>query len=40
MTDLTDTQASVVMGTTEKMIDIWGRLNAEKKAALLKRFGT
>jgi hypothetical protein len=22
------------------MIDIWGRLNAEKKAALLKRFGT
>lgn len=40
MTDLTDTQASVVMGTTEKMIDIWSRLNAEKKAALLKRFGT
>ncbi|MEB0026432.1 hypothetical protein QN375_11710 [Pseudomonas sp. MH9.2] len=40
MTDLTDTHASVVMGITEKMIDIWSRLNAEKKAALLKRFGT
>lgn len=40
MTDLTDTQASVVMDTTEKMIDIWIRLSPEKQAALLKRFGT
>jgi len=40
MTDLIDTQANVVMGTTEKMVDIWLRLSPEKQAALLKRFGT
>ena len=40
MTDLSDTQASVVMSTTEKMIEIWDRLNPEKQATMLKRFGT
>ncbi|MGZ7459768.1 hypothetical protein ACXPVS_24320 [Pseudomonas sp. Ma2-10] len=33
-------QASVLIGTTEKMIDIWNRLPPEKQAALLARFGT
>nr|WP_222933557.1 hypothetical protein [Pseudomonas fragi] len=35
-----DTQASVLIGTAEKMIDLWERLSPEKQAALLKRFGT
>jgi hypothetical protein len=33
-------QASVLIGTTEKMIDIWNRLSPEKRAALLARFGS
>ena len=41
MTDIfSDTQASVLIGTAEKMIDLWERLNPEKQALLLKRFGT
>ncbi|MDR9751970.1 hypothetical protein RG836_10970 [Pseudomonas sp. SZMC_28357] len=38
--DFSETQANVLIGTTEKMIDIWNRLSAEKQAALLARFGT
>ena len=33
-------QASVLIGTAEKMIEIWSRLSAEKQAALLARFGS
>ncbi|WP_434656259.1 hypothetical protein J3P96_07015 [Pseudomonas sp. R3-56] len=33
-------QASVLIDTTEKMVDIWTRLSPEKQAALLARFGT
>ncbi|MBV7511342.1 MULTISPECIES: hypothetical protein [unclassified Pseudomonas] len=33
-------QASVLIGTTEKMIEIWNRLPPEKRAALLARFGS
>ena len=33
-------QASVLIGTAEKMIEIWNRLSPEKQAALLTRFGT
>ena len=33
-------QASVLIGTAEKMIEIWNRLTPEKQAALLARFGT
>ncbi|CDF92933.1 MULTISPECIES: hypothetical protein [unclassified Pseudomonas] len=33
-------QASVLIGTTEKMVEIWMRLSPEKQAALLARFGT
>ncbi|WP_238596152.1 MULTISPECIES: hypothetical protein [unclassified Pseudomonas] len=41
MTDsFSDTQASVLLGTAEKMIDVWNRLSPEKQAALLARFGT
>ncbi|ROL81891.1 hypothetical protein BLX41_04280 [Pseudomonas protegens] len=41
MTDsFSETQASVLMGTAEKMIEVWNRLSAEKQAALLARFGT
>lgn len=41
MTDtFSETQASVLIGTAEKMIDIWNRLGPEKQAALLARFGT
>ncbi len=35
-----DTQASVIIGTAEKMIDLWERLSPEKQATLLNRFGT
>ncbi|MCK1794231.1 hypothetical protein [Pseudomonas violetae] len=38
--DFTESQASVLIGTAEKMIGIWNRLSAEKQAALLARFGT
>ena len=38
--DFSETQANVLIGTTEKMIDIWNRLSPEKQAALLARFGT
>jgi len=44
MTDDTPTfseaQASVLIGTAEKMVEIWTRLSPEKQAALLARFGT
>ena len=41
MTDnFSETQASVLIGTAEKMIDLWERLSPEKQATLLKRFGT
>jgi len=40
MTDnFSETQASVLIGTAEKMIEVWNRLSPEKKAALLARFG-
>ncbi|VEF09844.1 Uncharacterised protein [Pseudomonas fluorescens] len=41
MTDeFSESQAAVLIGTTEKMIDIWNRLSPEKQAALLERFGS
>ncbi|MDT8904989.1 hypothetical protein G7W60_03595 [Pseudomonas fluorescens] len=44
MTDDTSTfseaQASVLIGTAEKMVDVWTRLSPEKQAALLARFGS
>ena len=41
MTDtFSETQASVLIGTAEKMIVLWERLTPEKQAILLKRFGT
>ena len=41
MTDeFTESQASVLIGTAEKMIEIWNRLSPEKQAALLARFGS
>ncbi|EJM69229.1 hypothetical protein [Pseudomonas sp. GM55] len=41
MTDeFSEAQASVLIGTAEKMIEIWNRLPPEKQAALLARFGT
>ncbi|MEX5686725.1 MULTISPECIES: hypothetical protein [Pseudomonas] len=33
-------QANVLIGTAEKMIEIWHRLSPEKQAALLARFGS
>ncbi|MBB2884641.1 MULTISPECIES: hypothetical protein [Pseudomonas] len=38
--DFTEAQASVLIGTAEKMIEIWNRLSPEKQAALLARFGS
>ena len=41
MTDtFSDTQASVLIGTAEKMIELWERLSPQKLALLLERFGT
>lgn len=41
MTDnFSETQASVLIDTAEKMIEVWNRLTPEKQAALLQRFGT
>lgn len=41
MTDeFSEAQASVLIGTAEKMIEIWNRLSPEKQTALLARFGT
>ncbi|WP_153331181.1 MAG: Diguanylate cyclase [Pseudomonas helleri] len=41
MTDtFSDTQASVLIGTAEKMIELWERLSPQKQAQLLRRFGT
>ena len=41
MTDTySETQASVLIGTAEKMIELWERLSPQKQALLLKRFGT
>ncbi len=40
MTDTFDeTQASILIGTAEKMIELWNNLSPEKQAALLARFG-
>lgn len=33
-------QDEVLMGTAEKMIELWDRLSPEKQTALLTRFGT
>lgn len=35
-----ETQASVLIGAAEQMIDVWNRLSEEKQATLLARFGT
>jgi len=41
MTDeFSESQAAVLIGATEKMIEIWNRLSPEKQAALLERFGS
>ncbi|MEE4955624.1 hypothetical protein V2K54_14800 [Pseudomonas alliivorans] len=40
MSEFTETQASALIGTAEKMIAIWSRLSPEKQQALLARFGT
>ncbi|KGS11746.1 MULTISPECIES: hypothetical protein [Pseudomonas syringae group] len=40
MNDFTETQASALIGTAEKMVEVWSRLNPEKQSALLARFGT
>ena len=41
MTDeFSESQAAVLIGATEKMIEIWSRLFPEKQAALLARFGS
>ncbi|WP_122423767.1 hypothetical protein [Pseudomonas viridiflava] len=40
MSDFTETQASALIGTAEKMIEIWSRLSPKKQQALLARFGT
>ncbi|UZA70004.1 hypothetical protein [Pseudomonas viridiflava] len=40
MSDFTETQASALIGTAEKMIEIWSRLSPEKQQALLARFST
>ena len=41
MTDeFSEAQASALIGTAERMIEIWNRLTPEKQAALLARFGT
>ncbi|MCK9716938.1 hypothetical protein LT698_10565 [Pseudomonas syringae pv. syringae] len=40
MSDFTETQASALIGTAEKMIEIWSRLSPEKQSAPLARFGT
>lgn len=36
----TESQANVLIGTAEKMIDVWNRLTPEKQALLLTRFGS
>ena len=38
--EFNESQASVLIGTAEKMIAIWNRLPPEKQAALLARFGS
>ncbi|ANJ57654.1 hypothetical protein PMA3_21820 [Pseudomonas silesiensis] len=38
--EFNESQASVLIGTAEKMIEIWNRLSPEKQAALLARFGS
>ncbi|EPM68431.1 hypothetical protein A584_17893 [Pseudomonas syringae pv. theae ICMP 3923] len=40
MSDFSETQANALIGTAEKMIEIWSRLSPEKQSALLARFGT
>ena len=41
MTDeFSESQAAVLIGAAEKMIEIWNRLSPEKQAALLARFGS
>ncbi|VVO19906.1 hypothetical protein [Pseudomonas fluorescens] len=38
--EFNESQASLLIGTAEKMIEIWNRLSPEKQAALLARFGS
>ncbi|WP_339502166.1 hypothetical protein [Pseudomonas silesiensis] len=38
--EFNESQAGVLIGTAEKMIEIWNRLSPEKQAALLARFGS
>ena len=40
MTEFTETQANALIGTAEKMINVWSRLSPEKKQTLLERFGS
>ncbi|KTC32519.1 MAG: hypothetical protein ACN6QY_05330 [Pseudomonas sp.] len=41
MTDtFSETQANVLIGTAQQMIEVWNRLDPQKQAALLARFGT
>ncbi|WP_341523147.1 hypothetical protein AABC73_08105 [Pseudomonas sp. G.S.17] len=40
MTEFTETHANTLIGTAEKMINVWSRLSPEKKQALLERFGS
>jgi len=40
MTEFTETQANTLIGTAEKMINVWSRLSPEKKQTLLERFGS
>jgi phage replication-related protein YjqB (UPF0714/DUF867 family) len=39
MTEFDETQAQALIGTAEKMINVWARLSPEKKQTLLARFG-
>ncbi len=41
MTDtFSETQANVLIGTAQQMIEVWNRLDPQRQAALLARFGT
>lgn len=37
MSDFTETQANALIGTAEKMIEIWSRLSPEKQSAQIGR---
>jgi hypothetical protein len=40
MTEFSDIPTQTLIGTAEKMVDIWVRLSPQKQQALLDRFGT